>query len=110
MIYEETKSGENVIKISSDGDVARVATEGLFVPLGIDEIREVFHYCVDNVWYEWEFCMQTPRSKHGLPRTNSFTIVIVTKVGDNWYTMDDQLVSQLTAANHDQNYAHQNSG
>ena len=32
------------------------------------------------------------------------------KVGNNWYTMDDQLVSQLTAASHDENYAHQKLG
>ena len=99
MIYEETKSGENLIKISSDGDVSRVATEGLFVPLGIDEIREVFHYCIDNVWYEWEFCIQTPREvKMDCPEQILFYDGHGhKKVGDNWYTMDDQLVSQLTA-------------
>ena len=80
--------------------------------MGIDEIREVFHYCIDNVWYEWEFCMQTPREVNmDCPEQILFYDGHGhKKVGDNWYTMDDQLVSQLTAPNHDENYAHQKLG
>ena len=111
MIYEETNSSENLIKISADGDVSSVPTNGLFVPLGIDEGRGVFHYSCDNVWFEWEFSNETARSQDGLSRANFVHEGSgYKKVGENWYTLDDQLLSQLNAASHDENYSHQKIG
>ena len=112
MIYEETNSSENLIKISADGDVSSVPTNGLFVPLGIDEGRGVFHYSCDNVWFEWEFSDETPREvKMDCPEQILFYEGSgYKKVGENWYTLDDQLLSQLNAASHDENYSHQKIG
>ncbi len=109
MVHEESKSGQSLIKIDCDGDVSRVSMEGLFVPLGIDETRGIFHYRVNDTWYEWDFSEQTPRElKMDCPEQilfyegNGYK-----KVGASWFGIEGQLVSQLTANCHDGNYAHQ---
>jgi len=80
--------------------------------LGIDEIREVFHYCVNNVWYEWEFSQHIPREvKMDCPEQILFYDGNgLKKVGENWYTLDDQALDQLSAPSHDDNYNHQKIG
>ena len=96
----------------SDGDVSSVSIEGLFLPLGIDETKGIFHYRVNDTWYAWDFSEQTPRElKMDCPEQILFYEGKgYKKVGDSWFGNEGQLVSQLTASCHDGNYAHQGLG